>query len=74
MSTTLTETWYKEGKSSEADEVVQIIKATAKLIKNEIKNYENQANFCLGIDDITILFFYLDFLSRAFTIHRAAGS
>ena len=63
MGTTLPQTWCKEGKSNEEDEVEQIIKAAAKVIKNEIMSYEHQTNFCLGIDDIT--FFFLSGFSFA---------
>jgi len=56
----LTEDWYKDKKANLADETERIIKTVAKLIKIEIKNFEDITEYYSSVEDI-------DYSDKSFT-------
>ena len=52
ISSTIAEAWFNKRKVSNADEAECIIKTTAKLIKNTIKNHTHETDFYPTVDDI----------------------
>ena len=48
----MTESWYKDKKSSTSDEAEHIVKTAAQLLKNAIKNHQHDTDYYPTVNDI----------------------